>query len=76
MPGLFHEKKSRSKNPLNKKAPFKWVFMGIFPATAPKRLTGNTHFFYYLLTFDAYSKIPRLYCTEILPQKKVWISWI
>ena len=29
-------KKARSKIPLKPKAPFKWVFMDIFPSTAPK----------------------------------------
>ena len=36
--------KSRSKNPLNPKAPFKWVFMDIIPATAPKSLISDTIF--------------------------------
>ena len=31
-------KKARSKNPLNPKSPFKWVFMDIIPETAPKIL--------------------------------------
>ena len=33
-------KKDVSKNPLKPKARFKWVFMNIIPATAPKSLTG------------------------------------
>ena len=37
-------KTSRSKIPLKPKAPFKWVFMDIFPSTAPKSLTSDTTF--------------------------------
>ena len=37
-------KKARSKNPLNPKAPLKWVFMNIIPSTAPKSLTSDTTF--------------------------------
>ena len=37
-------KKTGFKNPLKLKAPFKWVFMGIIPETAPKRLTSETIF--------------------------------
>ena len=37
-------KKARSKNPLKPESPFKWVFMGIFTATAPKCLTSDTNF--------------------------------
>ena len=54
-------KKARSKLPLKPKAPFKWVFMGIIPSTAPKSLTNDTNFKNYLLIVDAYSKIPKLY---------------
>ena len=70
MPDFLHEKKAGSKNPLKPKAPFKWVFMDIIPATAPKRLTSDTTFSNYLLIFDAYSKIPKLYGMEKIPQKK------
>ena len=38
------EKKSRSKNPLNPRKPFKWVFMDIITARAAKRLTSDTTF--------------------------------
>ena len=31
-----------------KKSPFKWVFLGIIPATAPKGLTCETNFSNYL----------------------------
>ena len=58
------EKQARYKNPLKPKAPFKWVFMDIIPSTAPKSLTSDTTFSNYLLFFDAYSKIPKLYCIE------------
>ena len=54
-------KKSRSKNPLNPKAPFKWVFVDIIPSTAPKQLTVDTNFSKYLFIVDAYSKIPKFY---------------
>ena len=37
-------KNSRSKIPLNPKAPFKWVFMDIISSTAPKILTSDTIF--------------------------------
>ena len=37
-------KKARSKNPLNPKSPFKWVFMDIIPSTAPISLTSDTTF--------------------------------
>ena len=70
MPDFLHEKKAGSKNPLKPKAPFKWVFMDIIPATAPKSLTSDTTFSNYLLIFDAYSKIPKLYGMEKIPQKK------
>ena len=35
-------KKARSKNPLNPKAHFKWVFIDIILATAPIFLTSDT----------------------------------
>ena len=54
-------KKARSKIPLKPKAPFKWVFMDIIPSTAPKILISDTTFSNYLLIFDAYSKVPKLY---------------
>ena len=54
-------KKAISKNPLKPKAPFKWVFMDIIPATAPKSLTSYTNFSNCLLIVDEYSKIPKLY---------------
>ena len=57
-------KKARSKIPLKPKEPFKWVFMDIIPSTAPKSLTSDTNFSNYLLIFDAYSKIPKIYGTE------------
>ena len=61
---LLHEKKARSKNPLNPKPPNKWVFMDMIPSIAPKRLTGDTIFSNYLLIFEAYYKIPKLYGME------------
>ena len=64
-------KKARSKLPLKPKAPFKWVFMDIIPSTAPKSLTNDTNFQNYLLIFDAYSKIPKLYSMENITTAEV-----
>ena len=71
MSNLFNEKKARSKIPLNSKAPFKWVFMDIIPLTAPKSLTSDTTFSNYLLIFDAYSKIPKLYGMDKITTEEV-----
>ena len=38
--------------------------MDIIPSTTPKSLTNDTNFSNYLLIFDAYSKIPKLYGME------------
>ena len=67
----FMNKKARSKNPLNPKAPFKWVFVDTIPATAPKRFTINNSFSNYLLIIDAYSKIPKLYCMDKITTEEV-----
>ena len=64
-------KKARSKILLNPKAPFKWVFMDIIPSTAPKSLTSDTTFSNYLLIFDAYFKIPKLYGMEKITTEEV-----
>ena len=64
-------KKARSKVPLNPKAPFKWVFMGVIPATSPKSLTNDTNFKNYLLIVDAYSNIPKLYGMENITTEEV-----
>ena len=64
-------KKAGSKIPLKPKAPFKWVFMDIVPSTSPKSLTSDTTFSNYLLTVDAYSKIPKLYGTEKITTEEV-----
>ena len=64
-------KKARSKIPLKPKAPFKWVFTDIIPSTAPKNLTSDTTFLNYLLIFDAYSKIPKLYGMENITTAEV-----
>ena len=42
-------KNARSKIPLKPKATSKWVFMDIFPSTAPKFLTSKKTFSNYLL---------------------------
>ena len=57
-------KKARSKNPLNPKAPFKWFLLEIIPSTAPKSLTSDTTFSNYILIVYAYSKITKLYGME------------
>ena len=64
-------KKATSKNPIKPKSPFKWVFMDIIPSTAPKSLTSDTTFSNYILTVDAYSKIPKLYGMEKISTKEV-----
>ena len=64
-------KKARSKIPLNPKATFKWGFMDIIPSTAPKILTSDITFSNYLLTVDAYSKIPKLYGMENITTAEV-----
>ena len=64
-------KKARSKLPLKPKSPFKWVFMDVIPSTSPKSLTNDTNFKNYLLIFDAYSKIPKLYGMENITTNEV-----
>ena len=64
-------KNARSKIPLNPKAPFKWVFTGIIPTTAPKRLTIDTTFSNYVLIGYVYSKIPKLYGMEKITTEEV-----
>ena len=64
-------KRDRSKVPLKPKAPFKWVFMDFIPTTSPKSLTNDTNFKNYLLIFDAYSKIPKLYGMENITTEEV-----
>ena len=64
-------KKARSKNPLNPKAPSKWVFMDKIPSTAPKILTSEISFSNYYLIVDAYSKFPKLYGMEKIKTEEV-----
>ena len=64
-------KKARSKLPLKPKAPFRWVFMDIILSTAPKSLSNDTNFQNYLLSVDAYSKIPKLYSMENITTEEV-----
>ena len=64
-------KKTRSKNPIRPKSPFKWGFMDIIPSTAPKRLTSDTTFSNYVLIVDVYSKIPKLYGMEKITTEEV-----
>ena len=62
---------ARSKNPLNPKAYFKWVFMNTIPSTAPKSLTSDTKISNDILIVDAYSKIPKLYGMEKITTEEV-----
>ena len=64
-------KKTRSKSPLKPKAPFKWVFIDIIPATAPDFLTSETNFSNYFSIFDAYSKIPKNYGMDKITTEEV-----
>ena len=64
-------KKARSEIPLNPKAPFKWGFMDIIPSTASKSLTSDTTFSNYILIFDAYSKISKIYGMDKITTEKV-----
>ena len=45
--------------------------MDIFQSTASKRLTSDTTFSNYLLIFDAYSKIPKLYEVDNITTEEV-----
>ena len=45
--------------------------MDIIPSTAPKCLTSDTTFSNFLLTVDAYSKIPKLYGMEKFSTEQV-----
>ena len=47
--------------------------MYIIPATAPILLTSDTTFSNYLFIFDAYTKIPKRYGMDKLPQKKLFL---
>ena len=64
-------KMASSKILLKPEAPFKWVFVDILPSTAPKILTSDTTFSNYLLIFDEYSKIPKLYGMEKITIEEV-----
>ena len=46
-------------------------FVGIILETEPKRLTSETTSSNYLLFFDAYSKIPKLYGKERVTTEEV-----
>ena len=45
--------------------------MDIIPSTAPKCFTSDITFSNYLLIFDAYSKIPKLYVMEKITTEEV-----
>ena len=45
--------------------------MDIITSTAPKSLTSDKFFSYYLLIDDAYSKIPKLYGMEKITTEEV-----
>ena len=65
------KKKAGSQNVLKPKSPFKWFFMDIILATAPKRLTSERNFSEYLLIVDAYSKILKIYGIQIITLEEV-----
>ena len=46
-------------------------FMDIIPSIAPKSLTSDTTFSNYLLIFDAYSKITKLYGMDKITTEEV-----
>ena len=46
-------------------------FMYIIPEIAPKRLKSETKFYNYILIFDLYSKITKLYGMEIISTEEV-----
>ena len=46
-------------------------FVDIIASTAPKCLTSDTNFSNYILTVDAYSKIPKLYGTDKITTDEV-----
>ena len=62
---------SRSRNPLNPKAPFRWGFMDIIPSTAPKILISDTTLSNYLSIVDAYSKIQKVCGMDIITTEEV-----
>ena len=64
-------KNDRSRNPLNSKPLFKWVFIDIIQSTAPKRLTSDTTFPNYLLIVDAYSIGTKRFSMENISTKEV-----
>ena len=64
-------KTARSKNPLNPRAPFKWVLMDIIPSTTPKRLTSDAKFYKYLLIADSLSEFLKLYGIEKIITEEV-----
>ena len=45
--------------------------MDIVPATEPKCLTSESNFSNYILIFDAYSNIPKLYGMEKITTEEV-----
>ena len=71
MSDIFNEKKAGSKNPLKPNEPFKWVFMEIIPATAPRHLTNKTTFSNDILIVDAYQPPPKLSGMEIITTEDV-----
>ena len=46
-------------------------FMGIIPETSPNSFTSEITFFNFILIFDAYSKIPKLYGMERINKEEV-----
>ena len=61
MSNFFNEQKGEVQKSIKSKKTFQVGFMGVIPATPPKRLTSDTNSYNYLLIVDAYSNDPKLY---------------
>ena len=68
-------KNIRSKNPLEPKTLFIWIFTDIIPTKSLKRLTDETTFSHFLLIVDTYSKIPKLYGMVKITTEEVMDKW-
>ena len=63
--------KAGSKTKLTPKAPFKWVFMEIIPATYNLFLRSETTFSKYIVILDLYLKTPNIYGVEMITTELV-----
>ena len=66
MSDISYEQKGYIQEFIKSIGTFKMVFMDIITETAQKRLTSETNFSNDLIADDAYSKIPKLYSTNVL----------